>query len=191
MNIEELKHKVEFNPEKWRWNDKTNCYSYALGLDVPDWLISRKIPPYYLGYLYIIYETYFNTWQKALNFLENYSYNERIELDLKTIDTGFSQIDYNDKLRNANERKIVYFKCKDKYAKTELRYGKNLARSTKLWHSFHFYVQDYDGIWKHKNGYKDVPTIVKYDPFEYIKYDQSSYEYQCTYRLALKNKKRK
>lgn len=190
MKLEKVQQKANFSTLKWRWNRKTNCYAYAVGLDIPDFLISRTIPPYYLGYLFTIYKKEFKTWQEHMDFLSNFFYDKRIQLDLKTIAIPFEQIDLTDKLRNEFERKIVFFKTV--HQKYYLYYGNHSCQSPIPWHSFHFYVQDYDGIWKHKNGYEDAPTSKSrqnkmiLNPIDDIHTYSDDYEYQSTYRLTLK-----
>ncbi len=85
----------------------------------------------------------FTSWQEHLNFLNYFSYDERIQLDLKNIAVPFERIDFSDKLQKENERKIVFFKLIDR--KYRLCYGKYSCQSSTPLHSFHFYEQDYDG----------------------------------------------
>ncbi len=127
-----------------------------------------------------------------MNFLSNFFYDKSIQLDLKTLAIPFERIDLTNKLRNEFERKIVFFKTV--YWKYYLYYGNYTCQSPTPWHSFHFYVQDYDDVWKHKPGYMRKPTLNStktvrpiLDPLEDRKNYEPIYEYQQTLRLRLKN----
>ena len=154
------------NVEKNNWINKytTNCYAYALGLDIPEDDIIRGAyaPGTISGAEIDIGRAYTFTYKTFVNNL--YS-----DLDFLGID--FKKIKPNQPI-DENEWKIAVF--------TSSKFG--------ALDDYHF-LRYKDNVWHHKNGWYDKPTILD-DWGQEIENPKKCYlRYRCyKFSLALKLK---
>lgn len=168
INLKEISGKIKLYPESWDNIHTTNCYAYALGLDIPEYEICKGA--YQPGTI----STDFN----PLIFNEYFDYNtliENLEKDLKMLDISYREVAPDEKLAN-NEWKISVF--------TENCDNERII-------DFHFLRQKSDGIWYHKNGFpgkisnKDRSGKIIIDP---TKCYLAGYKYQKCYALNLEKR---
>lgn len=137
MKIEQLRSCIDLEKKEWTNKHATNCYAYALGLDIPQSKINRYA--YTPG---IISNS--NIYLPSSEDIDYEDLINNIYLDLKTLDIDFKEIEPTDKI-NSNEWKIAIFIAKS--------YGKIF--------DYHFLRQHSDGTWYHKNGFSG--DISNYD----------------------------
>lgn len=159
----EIRESINIAKQTWTNNDTTNCYAYALGLDIPDTSIKRFA--YDPGVISGQYE------RTECGF----SYEEfirRMIADFNALGIDYGSIDPSDPVEK-NEWKIALF----------------LRRSGKGLDNFHFLRQREDGLWYHKVGFDNDVSIV--DSFGHLITDPRecciySGEYDSCFRLRLK-----
>ena len=129
MEIEYLRSCIDLEKKEWINRYATNCYAYALGLDIPQSKINRyaytpgiisKSNIYLPSCDEFIYEDLINN----------------IYLDLKALGIDFREIEPNEEIEE-NEWKIAIF----------------IARSYGKIFDYHFLREHNDGTWYHKNGF--------------------------------------
>lgn len=125
-----LREYIDLESNIWINTRTTNCYAYALGLDIGEEKITKHA--YTLGVLWGISN---NLNIRKLNIL---SYEERLLLDLITLKLDYKEIDPN-YICKENEWKIAYMESK---------------------YDYHFLRQKKDGIWYHKLGYWTNPINI-------------------------------
>ena len=170
LDLSELKRQIKLDKKHWRHILTTNCYAFALGLDVPE----RKIKTFAyapgtigLSSTNLVMQRYFT--------LENLISN--IQDDLIHMGISFSECNPLEKVDD-DEWKIALFTafyafvCYDCYL-----------------YDYHFMRQSKDGLWYHKDGYVHRPTC--FDSNKEVIHDPrkctfKNYEYQLTYKLKLK-----
>lgn len=168
MSLDKVRDNIQIYPENWINIYTTNCYAYALGLDVPEYAICKGA--YQPGSFSIddnplIYDVYFN-YDTLLNNLES---------DFEKLGLSFREVE-PDECLNINEWKIAMFtdSCdEDKIV------------------DFHFLRQKSDGCWFHKNGFSG--SISKLDRSGKVIVDPKkcyllNYKYKKCYALSLKNR---
>lgn len=159
MDLSEIREQIQVYPENWINIYTTNCYAYALGLDIPEYKICKGA--YQPGTISMD--------NNPLMFEKYFDYNtltENLEKDLKTLGIYYKEVppEYNVK---TDEWKIALFI--DSY------YGEKII-------DFHFLRQKSNANWFHKNGFKGVPRERDYlgkiitdpincrlDPYKYKK----------------------
>lgn len=99
FGIKNLKKYIDLKTDNWEYNKTTNCYAFALGLDIPENKITRRA--YYGGY---IYQSIVSN-PKDIVDLNN---QESIELDFKAMGLYYEQIDLHDKIYSSDEWKIAF-----------------------------------------------------------------------------------
>ncbi len=170
MSMSDLKRQIKMDKKNWKHILTTNCYAYALKLDVPE----RKIKTlaYAPGTMgssstNLAVQRYFT----LDNLLEN------IQDDLLYLGIKFLEVDPLEEIL-PNEWKIALFTAFYSY----ICYEEYL-------YDYHFLRQDSSGIWTHKMGFFHRPTnvdnnkdVIK-DP---KKCSLGNYDYQLTYKLSLK-----
>lgn len=171
LDIEEIKSHIHlFDDGEWKNTFETNCYAYALGLDYPEDKIFFHA--YQLGAFFAIQKRGY-----IPNNLGFYPYDERLELDLKTLKIDFKEVD--PKVKNYS---VTHDKNTDYYWSIALFDGCM---------DFHFLRKGFDGKWYHKNGYllnptnRDKNNKIILDP---RKCNLGHYEYKKTYQLKLTRK---
>lgn len=165
MSLNEIRGKIQIYPENWVNKYTTNCYAYALGLDVRESDICKHA-----------YQPGTISGTTNIHELKYFFYDmliEGIESDLDVLGISYREVLEKEKLE-LNEWKIALFI--DKY------HGSLI--------DFHFLRQKENGIWLHKNGY--MGTISKKDYIEDIitvpsEAELFPYIYKKCYALKLKN----
>lgn len=137
MSLEQIKGKIQVYPKNWLNIHTTNCYAYALGLDVPEYKIcSGAYQP--------------GTISESSN-IRSSEYFSKLDLlwglkqDLELLNISYTEVDYDTKAKE-DEWKIALL--------LEKYYGDFI--------DFHFLRENNDGIWFHKNGFNGVVTKKDY-----------------------------
>ena len=164
MSVDDILDYISLKTEYWENAIGTNCYAFALGLDIPEDDIIKNA--YQLG---VIGATLNDI---SIKELLNMTYEERLELDLSSIGIPFLECDPKDKIK-FEQYKIAIFA---NYT------GKN---------DFHFMREDPNGIWWQKWGgllsypmNKDFNHNIITDPREC---NIGEYQYIKTYALTNRN----
>lgn len=97
MELEVLIQYISLNANIWQNNDETNCYAFALGLDIPQEEICRCA--YEIGTMYYFYN---KTKRRYMH------HEELLQLDFKTLKLGYREADIYEPLKEG-EWKIAYF----------------------------------------------------------------------------------
>lgn len=157
MSLNEIKGKIQIYPENWVNMYSTNCYAYALGLDVRenDICIGAYNPGIISG-------------TSSLNGTEYFEYEALINGiagDLKALDIEYHEVNPMEKIK-INEWKIALL--------TEKYHDKLM--------DFHFLRQNKSGLWSHKNGFNGIiskkdylgriiadPSVSELTPYTYEK----------------------
>ena len=133
--INKIRHNIIVKDKKWNNINDTNCYAYALNLDLSCKEINDDRCFYNVGYISSCYKRILEK-EELINALIN---------DMKKLGISIKEVDFNYILEE-NEWKIALFKT-DVYVDDKGR------KST----DFHFIRKNYDGYWSHKVGWKDRP----------------------------------
>ena len=166
MSLDELRSNIQIYPETWINLHTTNCYAYALGLDIPEYKICNGA--YQPGS--------FSMDVNPLVFEEYFDYNtliKNLENDLKKLGVFYREVE-PDELLTTNEWKIALF-------------TDNCDKERII--DFHFLRQKIDSSWFHKNGFSG--SISKFDRSGKIITDPRkcyllNYQYKKCYALSLK-----
>lgn len=166
MELYHLQQQINIGKPYWTNNKGTNCLAYAIGLDVPAKSICTGAYAYNGG---ILYQT-FTPQPKDISHLTT---QEKIELDWKTLEIYYEEIDYSDKLFDPEEWKVAYF------------------IDPQNTNDFHFLRKTNDDAWHHKPGRFEIPTffddqrhIIRNPKEAYFEYP--AYVYNKCYRLSKK-----
>lgn len=159
----ELRHSIDLAKNIWINNDSTNCYAYALGLDIPEDDITK-----------FAYEPGVISGGKDI-VGRKFTYEEfmrRMIADFNALGIDYGSIQPGDPIKDG-EWKVALF----------LRY------SRVGFDNFHFLRQKEDGVWYHKLGYNGEVSMV--DSFGHLITDPTeceifSGEYDSCFRLKLK-----
>ena len=135
MSVEELRSKIDLTKKKWKNIRDTNCYAYALGLDVKAQEIMEEayMPGFMAGYEY--YPPYDYTLSNLTTGL--YKDMDFLGIDIKEVDPkeqlseeewkiALSVLFHPSREKNPHEDRIL---------------------------SFHFF-REINGVWVHKPGFK-------------------------------------
>lgn len=171
MSPQSLVERMDFAKKKWKHILTTNCYAYALGLDIPE----RKIK----SFAYVpgtIGNGKSNLFMQRVFTMKELMDN--IADDLVSLGINFEECNPDYKTEY-NEWKIAIFTSYYSYILLD-----------EYFYDFHFLREREDGTWYHKRGYKHSPNNMDsnknliLDPRTcYLK----NYDYQLTYKLR-KNK---
>lgn len=168
LSINQIRQKIQIYPQSWFHIFSTNCYAYALGLDVKQSRIGEGA--YSPGYISNI--------PKQLE--KPFTYEELIyglEQDFNSLGICYREVEPNNPIKNG-EWKIALFTLTYFYG----IYDIGLV-------DFHFLRQNSSGIWYHKVGFYSLP--IKRDFEKKIitnpkTCNLGSYEYHKCYALSLK-----
>lgn len=172
MNIEEIRNQISLTTDLWKNEKGTNCYAFALGLDIPEDKISKDAYQIgVLGYNLIGYD------YRDIVF---FSYEERLKLDLMALRIKLKETvpDFDPIIKYYNEKGESF---------TEYSWPIALFESSE---DAHFLRKSNDGLWYHKYGYeseiinRDINDKIITNPKEC---DLGKYKYKKTYKLTLKN----
>lgn len=174
ISINSLKKMISLKDEYWEYCFNTNCYAFALGLDVPEDYIFKNA--YQLGVIgAVIYDI-------AVIKLKNMTYEQRLLLDLKALKIICKETNPKDKTD-----------CKFNFKNNKL------ISIDQQWiialfdngEDFHFMRKGYDGIWYHKRGFF-APSINYDDNKQIITNPEEciidNYKYVKTYKLIYREK---
>lgn len=134
-----IRDNINLNKRYWKHIFTTNCYAFALGLDIREkQIMMGAYQPGIIGkYLYSVgYSKYFSY----------PSLIESIQKDMGVIGINIREINYTEEI-SPNEWKIALFTV---FHANEF-YSEYLS-------DFHFLRQLDDGMWYHKPGYNKFPT---------------------------------
>lgn len=169
MNLNEIKGQIQIFPETWINLHETNCYAYALGLDINE----NKICDFAFqpG---MISETIF------LPDLDSFSYEtliDAIEADLKTLDLLYREIDPQEEVET-DEWKVALMVEK-------------FDDNQELLDNFHFLRTNKNNNWVHKSSY--LGSISKKDDLnrsitEPRECEILPYQYKKCYALKVNRK---
>lgn len=157
MSLNEIRGKIQMYPENWVNMYSTNCYAYALGLDIRQSdICDYAYQPGTISETTNIFELKYFPYDMLI---------KGIESDLELLQIAYRNVEENEKLA-LNEWKIALFVN---------GYHESLI-------DFHFLRQQENEIWLHKNGYdgtilkKDrhgrniiIPSEAKLSPYTYKK----------------------
>lgn len=165
INVEKIKELIELKTYNWDYPTSTNCYAYALGLDVPFNKISDHA--YKLG---CFSEDKLNSENKNVYSLDE---EKRLDLDLDCLGLNHVEVDSSYKI-DINDINYTYF----------------LVAFFKGYKDFHFLRKsNTNDVWYHKKGYLDFPRYrdddgkIIYDPKEAF---FIHYNYVKTLRIGIK-----
>lgn len=139
MSLQDIRNSINLNNTNWINISTTNCYAFALGLDInEDDIIENAYVPGTISNSQIKIQDDFiiHDFFKYTDFITN------LYTDLEHLNISFREITPNERI-SSSEWKIAIFTtpcsngCKD----------------------FHFLRLCNDGIWHHKKGYGFYPTI--------------------------------
>lgn len=162
MNSTEYRRQIKLDSTSWKHAYTTNCYAFALGLDIRERLIMKDA--YQPGTLTQHNLDVYFTYEQLINNLIS---------DLDYLGIDYKEIDPSEKV-GIDEWKIALF----------VQYNPYMG----LLSDFHF-LRQIDNIWYHKQGYYGLPTNkdsynnLIIDPVDCYIYGE---DYQKTYSLKLK-----
>lgn len=168
LSLNEIRGNIQVYPENWINVGTTNCYAYALGLDVNECLIDEFA--YNPGTISKNYRL------NRFGFFYYSTLVKNLEEDFKALNILYREIEPND-LIQLNEWKVALF--------VEI-YGKD--EFDDLVSDFHFLRSNGNGIWFHKNGFFESPTKKDYSNKIITNLDECDlclYEYRKCYALRL------
>lgn len=169
MSIKEIRDKIDINCESWKYIKETNCYAYALGLDIPcDLINDHAYEPGTISNTNKFYED--ELWHLNYNRFMYCLYS-----DLYNLGIEFKEVAPTTKIE-CNEWKIALY--------TEF-----LSYPGETILDFHFLRESKEGLWYHKIGWEDGPTNIDINNKIITNLDNcflGDYEYQKCLCLKLK-----
>lgn len=139
MSLKDLRDTIDVNKKNWTFNGDTNCYAYALGLDIPEDNIGEAaFEPGVISNVNSIYKD--DNYSLKYSDLLNYLYS-----DLEALGIGFKEIHPDERI-NDDEWKIALY--------TEFSASK---KNIEYLFDYHFLRQHKNGIWYHKFGWHSSP----------------------------------
>lgn len=160
VDVKELRDKIILKDNNWKNKEGSNCYAYALGLDINKRCIHKDA--YQPGTIYAHYN-YIPLYQ-----IRKLDLNKRIILDLKTL-----KLDY-EATTKPNNMEIAYFENYRCVSWDVLLFIRELGM-----HDFHFArVNDRGELW-HKHGYHNVPNTTTIEELE-----KDCYVFTKRYRVS-------
>lgn len=170
VDLQELRNSIDVNSKRWKHFLTTNCYAFALGLDIKEKDIKNyAFQPGVIG-------SSFNSIDR-LKFFSYSSLIDNIHIDMEKLGIDIREVDPLEEVSDG-EWKIALFTVFHAY------------RFYSEWLSdFHFLRQSKEGIWYHKPGYYNIPT--KYDyKHQIIQNPENCYlnnkQYRKCYSLKLR-----
>lgn len=170
LSVEEIKQLISLREEYWEYDFQTNCYAFALGLDIPEYEIIKNA--YQLGVIGAAERDI------PIGELKKMAFEDRLFLDLDALNILHEEI-------NPLEKTIFKFN----YDKNKCIISTDFYWLIALFSSgedFHFLRKAYDGIWWHKRGFLGHPSnhdsngVLITDPEQC---NISGYKYAKTYKL--------
>lgn len=168
MTPEQIRRSIRLTDKNWKNNVNTNCYAFALGLDISEWDIAPNA--YLPGMIFSI------TFNKPYSEIKKMSFEERMLLDLKILEIRCNEADPSE-ITGYNANNDSFEWIISMFEKEERE-------------DVHFLRKNDKGIWWHKQGYifssptnKDKYKKIITDPRDC---DLGAYEYKKTYKLSIK-----
>ena len=135
-----LHNMIDVNNKEWKNLKTTNCYAYALGLDIPEYSIIKDAFST-IGMMAISNDHEMTPEEK--HYIPDV---ERLKMDLDFLKIKYEEADPFELVKD-NEWLIAYYNC-------PFTPG----------YDFHFVRRNKDGIWTHKCGWKGgLSTVDDYD----------------------------
>lgn len=139
MSLEDIRNSINIDKKEWINVYDTNCYAYALGLDIPQYRIcDYAYNPGVIG----------NSKVNLITSSDIFSYNDLIHnmiLDFEALGIDYREVDCLDRISD-NEWKIALF----------------ISKTYGGLDDFHFLRQHNDDIWYHKSG---IWNVTSYDDY--------------------------
>jgi len=142
ISLQNLRNAIDIEKSLWINTYSTNCYAYALGLDIPQY----EIKDYAYAPGVIANSDIFLPSFRIFNYEDLIN---NIYLDLEALDIQFREISPLDDV-NSNEWKIALF----------------ITKTDDGIEDYHFLRQHSDGFWHHKKGFGGM--VSKYDCYGQI-----------------------
>lgn len=172
MSPNEIRSQIQIKPKEWINLETTNCYAYALGLDINEndiceyayqpGSISSKVANLIIHFNYFLYSVLI----------------KNIEKDFETLGISYKEIEPDDEIQDDEWKIALFVEFYDKYFMDDLI------------SDFHFLRANSNGVWTHKHGYCNSPKK-KDDSNKIItdlkECDLTLYEYRKCYALRLNN----
>lgn len=172
INLKVLRNSINLNKETWNHIFSTNCYAYALGLDIPEAKIVKNAykPGVISGCKYNLAYEYCYPFELLV---------QNLMKDLDALNIVAREVDVDEKIEK-NEWKIAIF------SSPFTMYLNGLIKG------FHFMRENKKGIWYHKPGWLKKPTY--YDDNKNVIISPSEcnlklYEFEKCYALRAKKQK--
>ena len=169
----ELLRSLELNLSKSKWVNHydTNCYSYALGFDIPQYRILSYAPGMISGSpIKIFAKNYFTKSQLIYN----------IQSDLDILGIEYKKIDPSEKIISDKEWKIALYLHPLMI---------DFDDGEPLFLDYHFLRSTNNLLWSHKQGFNNKPTYRDSNKKFIHNLDNcfiKDYQYEETYKLTLK-----
>ena len=163
MDLRTLRNSINLEKKIWLNRYTTNCYAYALGLDIPEYrIIDGAYAPGTISRSPIDLTTVTTfTYKELMN---------NLYMDLESLGIDFQKVSPNASI-SPDEWKIAVY--------TSASWGKL--------EDYHFLRIYGDDGWSHKNGWREMPTH-KDDADEIIRNPRWCYLSNRDYRMCLKLK---
>lgn len=177
LDVYEVKQLISLREEYWEYDFDTNCYAFALGLDVPEGEITKKA--YQLGVIGAV------VMEIPIVELKKMTFEERLFLDLDALGIIHEEVSFDE----CSGFKYVY----DKRGRTTFIDTYWLISLFSSGDDFHFLRKSYNGKWWHKQGYFGCPTDLDSNKSVITNPEMCNirgYEYVKTYKLSYREKYR-
>lgn len=158
----EIVKRIDLQEDNWHHISNTNCYAFAIGLDIPEIIIADNA--YQIGTLASLIEGF------SPDDLKKLSYEERFLLDMNAL---------NIKVTEEKISSLSYMETIKNYC--FLSWVISLYQRV---NDFHFIRKAYNGSWYHKRGYALAPSPLLTEPTEANQEVIKAYNHVKTYRLT-------
>lgn len=169
INIDEI-------PMYWYNIFTTNCYAYALGLDVAESSIAEcAYQPGVMGSVIFNY---------PLINLKNMSTEEKVFLDMEALKIRIKEANPSDN----GDYRLFHKKDNETVSSISFSWIISLYENENDLNDFHFARKTDNGIWYHKEGYNNKPTSYDYDKNRIIdprNCNLGDYKYKKSFKLSL------
>lgn len=166
ISPDKIRMGIRLTDKTWRNDINTNCYAFALGLDISEWDIAPNA--YQPGMMFSI------MFNKPYDEVRKMSFEERMLLDLKVLEI---------KCRETKPEDITEYNP----INDQVEWVISMLESDE---DVHFLRKNNEGIWWHKQGYifssptnKDDYRKIITDPRDC---SIREYKYKKTYKLSIK-----
>ena len=179
LKSSEIKKKIDVGGDCSDWHSifGTNCYAYALGLDLKEQRICDKAYqiPGLMGSI-ILHRPIFE--------LRKMSIEDRMILDLEALEIKYKEVEPEEKYD------YTFHTYRNSTSVSSITYSWPVAVFESE-DDFHFLRKCHDGSWSHKVGFISYPTEMDFDKkiiTDPRKCNLEQYKYKKTYLLTLNQK---